>query len=143
MRLVEGLLDYRAPVEESQVRIFTGNPVVTRSGRVVMGRGAARQVRDHYRDIDLQLGVLVPNNNLVFVQHSGQYIGWFKVKDHWQEPAKLSLIQESTLALAQVAHDLPERTFHLNAPGIGNGRLGWDDVHPILSTLPDNVVVYK
>ena len=47
MKLVNQLLDYTTELDtgSNNVRLFTGNPVITKAGRVVMGRGTARVLR--------------------------------------------------------------------------------------------------
>lgn len=136
-------LDYGSPWSLPNVYLFTGNPVRRRDGAIVMGRGAARQVRDTYPGVDRKLGEQMNGKPLVYVLiKPGQVLGWFQVKHHWQQPADLKLIASATELLRQHATRRQEVFFHLNAPGVGNGRLSWDDVEPILRALPDNVLVY-
>jgi len=159
MKLVNNLLDYNTPWSLPDVYLFTGNAMVRNDGAVVMGRGAAKQVRDTYPHVQYALGKKLfknPITNLVFVQtgsqhtqlsllpsQTNQWIGWFKVKYHWAEPADLDLIYESTSCLTGIATKRPDITFHMNYPGVGNGRLTDADVAPLLSVLPDNVIIYR
>ena len=147
MKLIEGLLDYGKPWTLPDVYLFTGNGIIKKNGAIVMGRGAAKQVRDTYPGIDESFGAIIqrkPNANIVWVSlPNDQHLGWFKVKDHWIEPAKLELIQISTERLRVLATNKKKITFHMNYPGIGNGKLSIADVGIILSTLPDNVRIYK
>ena len=144
MRLITGHLDYRLGVSPRHVRLFTGNPIVRKDGCLVMGRGAARQVRDLYPGIDKAFGErMASSHRLTFVNWNGQKFGWFQVKHHWADKAQLDLIQESAVLLDDIARQHSGYTFHLNAPGIGNGQLQWDDVRPLLVSLPDNVVIYR
>ena len=141
MRLVDSLLDYTRPWSLPDVYLFTGNPVRRHDGALVMGRGAARCVRDAYPGIDKLIPTDAP---VTFTEvRPEQFIGWFKVKDHWAAPAKLDLIEASAEYLARIARARPGRTFHLNAPGIGNGGLSWSAVSPALACLPGNVLVYR
>lgn len=146
MRLHGGLLGYAEGWDFPHVYLFTGNPVVTELGRVVMGRGAAKEVRDSYPNIDMILGATLEHNrnaNLLWVSLGPtQTLGWFKVKHHWKSQADLTLIQESTSELIVIAKQRPEIMFHMNFPGIGNGRLAFNDVHEIVKHLPDNVCLY-
>lgn len=145
MIIVNKSLDYSS--KECYIRLFTGNPIITKEGRVVMGRGAAREVRDIYKDIDKELAKLIkkkPKKSLHFVKTRNGWIGWFKVKNHWSEDADLRLIKKSTKALIKIA--LKElnsgNTVHLNFPGVGNGKLTLEEVLPTICKLPDNVYVY-
>lgn len=153
MKLIQDKLHYTVPWELPDVFLFTGNPIVNRSGGIVMGRGAAREVRDHYPGIDRVFGELItkqPTAHLLWAEiksksvvPSNQYIGWFKVKHHWSHDADRSLIQASTDALRELALRKKKFRFHMNFPGIGNGRLTYGSVLPILQELPDNVRIYK
>ena len=147
MKLIDGLLDYSTKWTLPNVYLFTGNAIIKNNGAIVMGRGAAKQVRDSYKDIDKSFGAAIehkPDSLLAWVSFpNDMHLGWFKVKDHWRENAKIDIIKASTAVLTRIALKRPEIIFHMNYPGIGNGRLGLDQVAPILNTLPDNVRIYK
>ena len=147
MKLINGLLDYSAYWQVPDVYLFTGNPVVKNNGAIVMGRGAAKQVRDSFPGIDKAFGQAVrrnPKAHILSVTISPQrYLGWFKVKDHWAEDAKVELIDQSVNALRAIAIKHRDTTYHMNYPGIGNGKLDIKTVHHILQHLPDNVRIYK
>lgn len=149
MKIIEKRLDYGTPWTLPDVYLFTGNPITTGSGKLVMGRGAAAAVRDRYRGVDVAmaqavLGAKKHGRQLAWVAiEPQQAIGWFQVKAHWQEQAVPELIAKSARELAVLAGERPHLRFHLNAPGIGNGRLVWADVEPLLAPLPDNVIVYR
>ncbi len=142
MILMEGLLDYRnAEHDYANLYFFTGNSYVKRNGALVMGRGAARQVRDLYPGIDKKFGRVIPH-----LGHYGYYIegsiGVFQVKKHFSAKAELDLIKVSTEFLTGFALTWPQ-AIYMNYPGIGNGGLLQTDVAPLLATLPDNVFLYK
>ncbi len=147
MHLVKGMLDYAIAKDLSPVRsllIFTGNSYIKRNGALVMGRGAARQVRDQYPGIDRDIGGQIENlgfYGLVMSQHVRPNIGAFQVKYSAFEPATLELIERSTECLQKYAEN-PAFPIYMNFPGVGNGRLTRDQVWPIIETLPDNVFVY-
>lgn len=153
MKLIQDRLYYTVPWQLPEVFLFTGNPVVNRHGAIVMGRGAAREVRDAYPGVDKVFGDLImkkPDAHLLWAAlrpnypvPCEQYIGWFKVKHHWSHDADRSLIQESTDQLAELARRKKKLRFHMNFPGIGNGNLSYGTVLPILQELPDNVRIYK
>lgn len=147
MQLVENKLDYTGDWELPTVLLFTGNPFIKTNGAIVMGRGAARVVRDTYPGIDVAFAQAIkldPDAHIHVLDWYGKPIGWFKVKHHWQLPADLNLIRQSCFELAGLAAANPEVTWHLNFPGIGNGKLSVDAVMPILEEgLPDSVYVYR
>lgn len=153
MKLINSLLDYTQPWELPDVYLFTGNPIVRLDGALVMGRGAARQVRDTFPGIDYAFGKLISskyrdNDHVLFLPcgepfSPRQIIGWYKVKHHWRNEAAPGLIALSAQFLGELAETSPGHTFHMNFPGIGNGRLRVDDVLPLLEDLPDNVLIYK
>lgn len=148
MKLVHRLLDYSRPWSLPHVALFTGNPIVKRNGAIVMGRGAAKQVRDTFPGIDRTFGAMIqrnPASNILWARlgNESRYIGWFKVKYHWELPAELALIAESAWELSELADRKPNMTFHMNYPGVGNGKLTEDEVITVLAPLPDNVVLYR
>lgn len=139
-RIIHSRLDYGTPWRLPDVYLFTGNPIRRSDGALVMGRGAARAVRDAYPGIDRRIRTDRPVTYSLVAPD--QWIGWFQVKHHWQQPADLALIQQSAELLASQAAQRPHIRFHLNAPGIGNGQLDWAEVEPLLAPLPDNVSIY-
>jgi hypothetical protein len=147
MKLIRQLLDYSTPWELPNVYLFTGNGIIKNNGGIVMGRGAALQVRNRYLGVDKAFGSLIAANPTAYVlMHklvAKQYIGWFKVKNHWQQPADLKLIEKATGILSIIAKDYPIHTYHMNFPGVGNGRLNDAQVMPIIESLPDNVWIYR
>lgn len=147
MKLIQGLLDYSTPWTLPDVYLFTGNSYIKNNGAIVMGRGAAKQVRDTYPGIDKLFGEVIEKKPHLFLTWvslpNEQVIGWFKVKRFWSENARIELIKASTKALKEVAEPRSTITFHMNYPGIGNGGLTFEDVQPIVETLPDNVWIYK
>jgi len=155
MKVINKLLDYSTPWKFPDIYLFTGNPILKNNGAIVMGRGAAKQIRDTYPGIDKSFGLLIckskhklslwhKNTYLLWYEITyQQHLGWFKVKDHWAEQAKISIINHSVVALTQMAKIYTDKVFHMNYPGIGNGHLKLSDVEPILIQLPDNVLLYK
>ncbi len=146
MILMEFNLDYEIAAHDlMNLYLFTGNSTVKRNGAVVMGRGAAREVRDMYPGIDKELGLLITNGGtygLVGWRGPNDNIGVFQVKFRYDMKAELRLIQNSVDCLVEYAREF-DRTIHMNYPGIGNGGLLQTDVGPLLATLPDNVFIYK
>jgi hypothetical protein len=148
MKLLTGHLNYTVPWTAPDVYIFTGNSTIKQNGAIVMGRGAAKEVRDTIPGIDTAMGSYIqqhPGAHLLFlaVGNTKQIIGWFKVKEHWRDDASLLLIAQSTMELALEAHKYTHINYHINYPGVGNGRLDVETVGPLLSVLPDNVIIYR
>ena len=130
---------------------FTANATIKPNGALVMGKGAAEEVRDRFPGIDLKLG-----NTIKHYIKGGRYglafISWptlntkivaFQVKDNYLEKADLGLIRYSTIKLFEYIVCFQPASVYLNFPGIGNGRLAEADVLPIISLLPDNVIIWK
>lgn len=130
--------------------MITTNPIKRKDGAVVMGRGIAKQAKDRFPNLPYRFGQvrdpavvgyqgLTPTG--VIGRFDDQRIGFFMVKDHWRQPAKLDIIEDSVSDLSEWAHHF-ER-IDLNFPGIGNGKLTREDVLPLLLKLPDNVHVWE
>lgn len=145
MHIVNGLLDYKTPWIYPDIYLFTGNPKINARGGVIMGRGAALEVRDAYKGIDRKLRPAVEacKTGVCYVEiEPKQWLGWFQVKYSWDEDADLELIQRSVQTLARHARHRMDCRFHLNCPGTGNGNLEIEDVIGLLIDLPDNVFIY-
>lgn len=119
---------------------ITTNGTVKDNGRLVMGRGVAKQAKDRIKDIDRKLGTLVlACGNTVILYN--KLLFTFPVKHNWWEQANLPLIDRSANSLNNISVADPLTRFYLPRPGCGNGRLDWKDVKPLLVHLPDNVIV--
>lgn len=126
------------------VRCITTNGTIKRDGQAVMGRGCAREAAARYPDLPARLGRhLSEHGNTVggiFTMRDRSYLLTFPVKHHWMEDADPDLIVTSAQSL-RIFADVPDTVFILPRPGCGNGRLNWERVRPLLSFLPDNVIV--
>lgn len=148
MKLVIGNLWNEEDVAD--VILVTTNSYITNSGKLVMGRGAAREAAERYSSLPYQLARMIslfeakPYGVILLPpQENGIRLGAFQVKHHWRDQASLDLIQFSTNRLRTIANAWYGHRFALNYPGIGNGRLDEAKVFPIIQELPDNVFVYK
>jgi hypothetical protein len=138
---------------KSDLFLITTNPIVRKDGAIVMGRGIASQARDRFPDLPYhfagRLGVLngLFGEGQCLVDSIGEYenqlVGFFMVKDHWAEDAKLPIITRSVQELMDWLSDEPFTRVDLNFPGIGNGKLKREDVLPVIEQLPDNVHVWE
>lgn len=145
MRHRSQLLDYSKPWSYPNLYVFTGNTIRRNDGGLVMGRGAAKQVRDSWPGIDRQIEINEESGFAVTMidRQRHQCIGWFQVKHHWKDQASLDLIKRSTQTLSFFAIERPDLVIHMNYPGVGNGRLDERDVENIVDFLPDNVILYR
>jgi len=149
MIIVNGLLDYTKEWKLPNLYLFTGNPIVNVRGGIVMGRGAAKQIRDFYKGIDIKFANAKGENLRWVMLKNGQYLGWIKVKNHWANNADLDIIKTSFNKLKNAVEIFNEQgagyKFHCNYPGVGNGHLQYTDVDKVLSSLnlPDEIILYK
>ena len=132
--------------------LVTTNSYIRRDGALVMGRGAAKQLATRF---PIRVFQKLPYEFGKRINHLGEYniivltdpdtglrLGAFQVKYHFKDAADLALIERSVDELASIAHERSERKFNVNFPGIGNGKLDYDQVLPLLERLPDNVYVW-
>lgn len=130
--------------------LITTNSYIRGDGELVMGRGMARQMKSR-----------IPNSPRLFaadITHMSEYglvtydlselypdmpmLGCFQVKTHYREAASSMLIKQSTEMLQLLSEDSADTRFDLNYPGIGNGRMAYETVAPIIRSLPDNVHIW-
>ncbi len=131
--------------------LFTSNPIVNKQGLAVMGRGIAKQLASKYPEVRKSFGQLLKEGVEVGCDWvctvDNQPVGYFMVKDHWAEQAKLNIIQKSVDDLRHWIKDEEDEgnywRIDLNFPGIGNGHLPRDEVLPIIEQLPDNVHIWE
>ena len=134
--------------------LITTNPIVKKNGAAVMGAGIAKQAALRFPELPFDFGKLLVqtqenygyiNTDIIGV-YENQRVGYFMVKEHWAEAAKLDIIAMSVQDLYSSfclgEGDRPYR-IDLNFPGIGNGKLKREDVLPLLEVLPDNVCVWE
>ena len=141
--------------DKADLFLITTNSTVRDDGRLVMGRGIAKEACSRFSqfDIAMQFGQWIlrfcpdrPYGLIVsplWTSNSARKLGCFQVKHHWSEPASLELIQLSTNQLIHLAQHYPDKQMHLNFPGVGNGKLTTKEVLPIISALPNNVTVWQ
>ena len=132
--------------------LFTGNSFETKDGRLAMGKGLARAVRDRFPGIDREFGrriLPLSLNGVVFtsdgalIMRDEQLIGMFQVKFHFRDKAQLSLIGYSCCKLQQYISIWRWKRIDLNMPGVGEGTLPRNQVLPIVSELPDSVHIWE
>lgn len=124
--------------------VITTNAIIKANGAVVMGAGIAKQVRDRFPGIDVEIGQAIQEHKSggFYGCIIGKKLGVFQVKYHFKHRALPELISNSARMLADHARAHPERTYALNYPGIGNGKITVREVEPYLRQLPDNVQIW-
>ena len=101
---------------------------VKSNGKLVMGKGIAKQAVNRYPGLETMFGKLVHRDGNKFQvttatdKERGLII--FPTKHQWIYPSNLSLVQESLSHLFALATNYPESIFALPRPGCGAGGLG-------------------
>lgn len=121
--------------------VITTNGTIKRNGEAVMGRGVARQARERFPSLALELGkVLQRGGNVLHLWRCYGLIT-FPVKHNWWEKADVALIEKSAEELRSLFDDkiagdcVP---IYLIRPGCGNGKLKWCDIKPVLEKYLDD-----
>ena len=142
--------------------LVTCNSYIKKDGSLVMGRGAALEMKMKYPNIDKDFGNILSYKYDGVPEHltygvtlvcgfpylntqpelemgivSKKLFGVFQVKYHYKDDANLDLIRFSTEMLCGIFGKAS-----MNFPGIGFGHLQYKDVLPIVEKLPDNVTLY-
>lgn len=130
--------------------VITTNSIVKGNGALVMGAGAARQVRDKVPGIDKECGsaIIARKERDTFARNQDMYgflevrpwtrpgkggFGIFQVKRHFKSEAQIDLINYSCQTLSQWMRGNEFKCpVRMNFPGIGNGKLKREKVEPIL-----------
>lgn len=133
--------------EESKANMIfcTTNGVVKRTGELVMGAGAALEMKQRHPGIDKYFGQkLSVGAPCKYGLLYGKTRGAFQTKLHYKDKSCLELIKYSAEKLAALANQHPQLTFAVNFPGINYGGLKEADVTRVIETiLPNNVEVWK
>lgn len=134
------------------------NGIVKANGEAVMGAGMAKAAAEFYPPLPKYLGHCIQRfKNEVFffplvkpdgygfeILQISPIIVTFPTKNHWKDPSKIELIEESAKQLAQMAfsgHLWKLKRIALPRVGCGKntGQLDWSVVKPVLETyLIDN-----
>lgn len=146
MILLQDKLDYSGG-PHTDFFLCTGNSYITKENKLVMGRGAALEMKNTHPEIDRIFAKHIPHLGIYgLVLNLGWRVGVFQVKKHFKETAELELINESAIQLGYVARSFSDTRFHMNFPGIGYGNLL--SIEPEITSmlkeyLPNNVIIYK
>lgn len=136
--------------------LFTGNGVITPEGKLVMGSGFAKEVRDRFPGVDKTIADYIkqetpPHRKTGIYNYSlvisprwpDAKLGVFQTKQHWGDESDLGTIEHSAWMLRYFCNENPTAKVHMNFPGIGKGGLTEEEVRPCLRMLPDTVHVWR
>lgn len=126
---------------------FTANSVLTKDGRLVMGAGNAKVVRDKFKGIDKRLGEVIngcknPETYLI-VKDTDTNIFALQTKVDWKDKSPLGLVKASIRYLKVLTERKPNRLFAVPYPAISHGGLTKDVLVRYIEELPDNVYIYE
>lgn len=124
--------------------LVTGNSYITAKKELVMGRGAAEQLKERFPGLPKTFADIIPHLKFYGIVTCSIFygeVGVFQVKTSWKGPASLDLIEKSTKMLSQIASNYDR--VDMNFPGIGNGRLKRESVLPYIVDLPDNIYIWE
>ena len=112
-----------------------------KDGKLIMGAGAAKAMRDRYPGIDRWAATQITGKRYGWI--SNGTVGMFQSKINYWEPSTVKLIEFSVKKLLAWLEQRPGITVALNFPGIGLGGLTEEEVLPLIEVLPDTVTIYK
>jgi hypothetical protein len=125
----------------ADVYVVTTNSYINARGELAMGRGAALEAKKRFPGVARIAGTHISHmSQYGFLMLYAQSLGLFQVKRHFKEKAELDLIIHSTNMMKIYAERFSGKIV-MNFPGIGYGGLNREDVLPLLTCLPDNVVI--
>lgn len=126
--------------EPADVRVITTNGFVKNNGEAVMGRGCAREAKQKFPDISLELGVSIKKKGNIPFYFRKYGIMTLPVKHVWYEKADLDLICEScSLMVNGLVNNHSEwKNVLIPRPGCGNGQLDWTQVKIAIEPLLDD-----
>jgi hypothetical protein len=140
--------------------VVTGNSSINRHGELVMGRGAAKQLKMRVNGIAQLLGevltkyhmnmyglCVVPSQRMK--ERLGHWcrvfcdVGVFQVKTRFSNRAEPTIIRHSVAMLERYARENPSLVINMNMPGTGFGHLSEGAVLPYLERLPKTVNIWR
>jgi hypothetical protein len=135
--MLETVGDIWEHADRRAIIVITTNGSLSRDGRVVLGRGVAKQAALRFPDIAEKLGRLLAElGNHVFDLGSG--IVSFPVEETaWSQP-DLHIIARSAEELRELTDRSGWRRVVVPRPGCGGGGLAWKDIQPLLAPWFDD-----
>ncbi|MCK5018192.1 MAG: hypothetical protein KAS32_14140 [Candidatus Peribacteraceae bacterium] len=130
--------------------LITGNSCLKKDGSLVMGAGAALEMKVRVPLCDKIYGLIVKQTcghlgiyGIIIRDFYYQPYGLFQTKTDFKHDSKLALISMSTDKLKKLARANTEQIYNVNFPGVGYGKLSKEKVMPIIKSLPKNVVIWS
>lgn len=135
--------------------IAVNSEVSPDTGKAIMGKGIAREARDRLWNIDAKLGAYITQYGSRCFRFpmdvtESKIFEWTLItmptKVRWREPADPMLIAQSCAQLVEMVDKFGYSEIHMVRPGVGNGKLSWEQVvKPLIDPLLDNrfIVVSK
>ena len=126
-------------LEPAEFRCIPTSGALTGSGEAVLDAGVAREAAQRFQGLASDLGRLIASRgNHVHLIRQG--LVSFPVKQYeWAKPSP-QIIERSARELAGLVGT--GKTL-LPRPGCGQDELTWEMVAPLLSFLPDNIIVVR
>lgn len=123
---------------------ITTNGFVKSTGECVMGRGIALECSKRYPQVPKILGSLIKKSgNRVFKlgKLGNSTMCSFPTKHVWWDNSDLSVIEASVKQITLLADKEGWNKVLIPRPGVGNGKLSWDIVKPIVDKLDDRFYI--
>lgn len=128
----------------------TTNGTVKKDGQAMMGRGAAKFVRDTFKNIDTKLGELIKAyGNRVFNLGTQEYAGKplilfsFPTQADMSSKTDAALIKKSIEELVSLCDKFQLKgKVYLPVPCVRIGDATWQEIKPLLASLDDRFVIY-
>ena len=125
---------------------ITTNSILNTKGELVMSAGVALEAKKRFPELPKVYGNKIDKLGLFgkdyFLLQYNNLIA-FQTKRHYRDKSPLDLVARSTQRLKFLATLFDDCIFGLPFPAINNGGLTKEDVLPIISCLPDNVLVFE
>lgn len=146
---------------------ITTNGNYTGQGMAVMGAGCAKEAKERYPKLQVNLGkyLKLMGSNIPYiigaVDFKGKYLDVkaedvvnknfkcliisFPTKNHFKEDSSLELIEQSCKLLMEMADKFKLKKIMIPRPGGGLGKLNWQEVKSKISNLLDErfIIVHK
>jgi len=134
--------------------VITTNSYIRKDGCLVMGRGAAKQLKDRFPKIEKYAGDYIKSfqkrkdddDDYCFftLKYEHHHIGFLQVKRFFKDDADLELIWDSIDCMQRFVEMAPWiKKVNINYPGIGFGGLTKKKVKPCLEELDKRFNIWQ
>lgn len=138
-------------ITDADAICVTTNGVVKANGELAMGKGIAKQFAKKWDNLAKELGDAVAKyGNHVLANRAwivspekletmpAYHIVSFPTKEHFKDPSPLWLIERSAKELVILANNRNLKKIVLPRPGVGKGKLKWEDVKAVIEPILDD-----